>query len=198
MSIGGGDVPSPEALRAALRAITDPASGQDIVAAGLIEGIEVRDGLVQVALLTDRAHAAKMEPLRKAAEVLLARHPGVLSAAVVLTAQKPHARVQRSPAIMNVAVPLLQHSQWFGHLALSQTVCNLSSAKSERVWEKVSEVGSLMRSHSGSRGRDFCSMAIIQVRSAECGVRSIRTWRQLVPHSSLRNPHSIDLCFIRG
>ncbi|MEJ0088964.1 MAG: hypothetical protein WDM80_04315 [Limisphaerales bacterium] len=27
--------------------------------------------------------------------------------------------MQRSPAIMNVAVPLLQHSQWFGHLALS-------------------------------------------------------------------------------
>src|SRR6266849_4181611 len=38
------------------------------------------------------------------------------------TAQKPQARVQRSPAIMKVAVPLLQHSQWFGHLALSQTV----------------------------------------------------------------------------
>jgi ATP-binding protein involved in chromosome partitioning len=99
MSIAGGDAPSPEALRAALRAITDPASGQDIVAAGLIEGIEVRDGLVQVALLTDRAHAAKMEPVRKAAEVLLARQPGVLSAAVVLTAQKPaQAAPQAAPA----------------------------------------------------------------------------------------------------
>ena len=29
----------------------------------------------------------------------------------VATAQKPQARVQRSPAIINVAVPLLQHSQ---------------------------------------------------------------------------------------
>jgi len=99
MSIAGGDAPSPEALRAALRAITDPASGQDIVAAGLIDGIEVRDGLVQVALLTDRAHAAKMEPVRKAAEVLLARQPGVLSAAVVLTAQKPpQAAPQAAPS----------------------------------------------------------------------------------------------------
>jgi ATP-binding protein involved in chromosome partitioning len=89
MSIGGADAPSPETLRAALRAITDPASGLDIVAAGLIEGIEIRDGLVQVALLTDRAHAAKMEPVRKAAEVLLGRQPGVVNAAVVLTAQKP-------------------------------------------------------------------------------------------------------------
>jgi ATP-binding protein involved in chromosome partitioning len=99
MSIAGGDAPSPEALRAALRAITDPASGQDIVAAGLIDGIEVRDGLVQVALLTDRAHAAKMEPVRKAAEVLLSHQPGVLSAAVVLTAQKPsQAAPQAAPA----------------------------------------------------------------------------------------------------
>jgi len=99
MSIAGGDAPSPEALRAALRAITDPASGQDIVAAGLIDGIEVRDGLVQVALHTDRAHAAKMEPVRKAAEVLLARQPGVLSAAVVLTAQKPpQAAPQAAPS----------------------------------------------------------------------------------------------------
>jgi ATP-binding protein involved in chromosome partitioning len=108
MSIAGGDAPSPEALRAALRAITDPASGQDIVAAGLIEGIEVRDGLVQVALLTDRAHAAKMEPVRKAAEVLLARQPGVLSAAVVLTAQKP---AQAAPQ----AAPAAQHGGHAGH-----------------------------------------------------------------------------------
>jgi ATP-binding protein involved in chromosome partitioning len=86
MSMGEAGGPSPEALRAALRAITDPASGQDIVAAGLVEGIEVRGGLVQVSLLTDRAHAAKMEPVRKAAETLLARQPGVVNAAVVLTA----------------------------------------------------------------------------------------------------------------
>jgi ATP-binding protein involved in chromosome partitioning len=98
MSIAGGTVPSPEALRAALRAITDPASGQDIVAAGLIDGIEVRDGLVQVALLTDRAHAAKMEPVRKAAEVLLARQPGVVNASVVLTAQKPPQAAPTAPA----------------------------------------------------------------------------------------------------
>ena len=82
-------------MRAALRAITDPASGQDIVTAGLIDGIEVRDGLVQVALLTDRAHAAKMEPVRKAAEVLLARQPGVVNAAVVLTAHKAAPRRRR-------------------------------------------------------------------------------------------------------
>jgi ATP-binding protein involved in chromosome partitioning len=116
MNTAGGDAPSPEALRAALRAITDPASGQDIVAAGLIEGIEVRDGLVQVALLTDRAHAAKMEPVRKAAEVLLARQPGVLSAAVVLTAQKPaQAAPRAAPAAQHGGQAPHGHAQHGGH-----------------------------------------------------------------------------------
>ena len=81
-------IPTPEALREALRAVTDPASGRDIVAAGLIEGIEVRGSLVQVALLTDRAHAAAMEPVRVAVEAVLARQPGITNATAVLTAHK--------------------------------------------------------------------------------------------------------------
>jgi ATP-binding protein involved in chromosome partitioning len=80
---------SPDVLRAALRAIKDPASGRDIVTAGLVEGIEVRGGLVQATLLTDRAHAAAMEPVRRAAEALLMRQPGVTNATAILTAHKP-------------------------------------------------------------------------------------------------------------
>src|SRR5215510_1879665 len=71
----------------------------------------------------------------------------------VATAQNPQARVQRSPAIMNVAVPLLQHSQWFGQRALSQTVCRLSSSSNARVRAKLSDVGNRKRNHSGKRGR---------------------------------------------
>jgi ATP-binding protein involved in chromosome partitioning len=88
METGPGAAVSADSLRAALRAIKDPASGQDIVAAGLIEGIEVRGGLVQAALLTDRAHAAAMEPVRQQVEALLRRQPGVASATAVLTAHK--------------------------------------------------------------------------------------------------------------
>jgi ATP-binding protein involved in chromosome partitioning len=86
---------SPDALRAALRAIKDPVSGKDIVTAGLIEGIQVREGLVQVALLTDRAHADAMEPVRREAEALLARQPGVTNATAVLTAHKAPAQPSR-------------------------------------------------------------------------------------------------------
>src|SRR5437016_4339558 len=60
----------------------------------------------------------------------------------VVTAQNPHARVQRSPAIMNVAVPWLQHSQRFGHCALSQTVCNRRSEMSAFVEKKTGFDGS--------------------------------------------------------
>ncbi len=83
--------PTPDVLRDALRAIIDPASGKDIVTAGLIEGIEVRGSLAQVALLTDRAHAEAMEPIRRAVEALLARQPGITNATAVLTAHKPPA-----------------------------------------------------------------------------------------------------------
>ena len=85
-------------LRAALRAITDPASGKDIVTAGLIEGIELRGSLVQVALLTDRAHAAAMEPVRREVEALLGRQPGITNASAVLTAHKAPAAAPPPPA----------------------------------------------------------------------------------------------------
>jgi len=80
--------PTAEMLRAALRGVADPASGQDIVAAGLVEGVEIRGGLVQVSLLTTRERAAAMEPVRAAAERTLAGVAGVQNATVVLTAQR--------------------------------------------------------------------------------------------------------------
>jgi hypothetical protein len=72
----------------------------------------------------------------------------------VVTAQKRQARVHRSPPIMKVAVPLLQHSQWLGHLALSHTVCRFSSCNNDRVCANAGVVGRLPRSHAGSRGRE--------------------------------------------
>ena len=89
---------SSDALRAALRAVRDPASGQDIVTAGLLEGIEVRGGMVQATLLTDRAHAAAMEPVRREAEAVLMRQPGVTNATAILTAHKPPAPKPAQPA----------------------------------------------------------------------------------------------------
>ena len=80
--------PSTDALRDALRAIREPVSGRDIVSAGLVEAIQVREGLVQVTLLTDRERAAAMEPVRRAVEALMAGQPGVTNATAILTAHK--------------------------------------------------------------------------------------------------------------
>lgn len=91
-------IPSADSLRSALRAIKDPRSGQDIVAAGLLEGIHVRDGMVQASLLTDRAQAAAMEPVRRQVQEVLARQPGVRNATVVLTAHKGPAPIPPRPA----------------------------------------------------------------------------------------------------
>jgi hypothetical protein len=62
---------------------------------------------------------------------------------------------------MNVAVPFSQHSQWFGHLALSQTVFSFSSSSNPRVRANPSDVGNVMRSQSGRRGRGFNSVVVI-------------------------------------
>jgi ATP-binding protein involved in chromosome partitioning len=98
MTKESADMPAVPALREALRSITDPASGKDIVTAGLVDSIELRGSLVQVALLTDRAHAEAMEPVRRAAETLLSRQPGITNASAVLTAHRAPSRPAPPPA----------------------------------------------------------------------------------------------------
>jgi hypothetical protein len=53
---------------------------------------------------------------------------------------------------MKVAVPWLQHSQRFGHCALSQTVCNRKSEISALVEKKTGFDGSRTLIHGG-----FCA-----------------------------------------
>ncbi len=87
-----------EAIRAALRQVKDPATGQDVVAAGMVEAISERDGMVQFALAVPRERAREMEPLRQAAEKAAAGVPGVLSVTVVLTAHRAEAAAPAAPA----------------------------------------------------------------------------------------------------
>ena len=77
-----------DAVRAALRSVRDPATGQVVVDSGMLQGLAARDGLVQFALAVPRERASQMEPLRLAAEKAAAGVPGVLSATAVLTAHR--------------------------------------------------------------------------------------------------------------
>src|SRR6185437_714793 len=105
---------SSDALRTALRTIKDPASGQDIVTAGLVETIEVRGSMVHATLLTDRAHAQAMEPVSREAEAVLKRQPGVTNATAILTAHR--AAAAPSPSAPPAGRPSgQQHGHQHGH-----------------------------------------------------------------------------------
>ncbi|HEY4123379.1 MAG TPA: iron-sulfur cluster carrier protein ApbC [Rhizomicrobium sp.] len=78
----------------ALAQVIDPASGQDVVSAGLIQGLTLRDGNVGFAVEVPAARGPHAEPLRKASEEAVAKLPGVFSVTAVLTAhsEPPNAK----------------------------------------------------------------------------------------------------------
>jgi ATP-binding protein involved in chromosome partitioning len=73
----------------------------DRLGGAALEGVLVRDGLVQVTLGIDRARAGALETARRAAEGAIGRLPGVRNATVVLTAHRaapPPVEAPRSEA----------------------------------------------------------------------------------------------------
>lgn len=74
-----------EQILNALKAVKD--GDQDIVALGMVSGLQIKDGHVAFAIEVDPARGAEMEPLRKEAEKTVHALDGVLSATVVLTAE---------------------------------------------------------------------------------------------------------------
>jgi len=80
-----------------LKTIKDPATGKDIVGAGMIAGLQTKDGHVAFAIEVDPKNGARMEPLRKQAEKAVHGLKGVISATVVLTAERPAPGGQPAP-----------------------------------------------------------------------------------------------------
>ena len=83
----------------ALRCVADPDRGKDIVSLGMVQGLRVKDGHVAFALEVDPQRGPQLEPLRKQVETLVHKLPGVMTASVVLTAERPSpaAAPQRAP-----------------------------------------------------------------------------------------------------
>ncbi len=72
----------------ALNEIKDQESGKSVVELNMIQGLQIKDGHVVFSIEVDPADAEAMEPLRKACEEIVFDLPGVLSATVVLTAER--------------------------------------------------------------------------------------------------------------
>ena len=93
-----------ELILDALKAVKDPDSGQDVVSAGMVSGLVIKDGNVAFALEVDPQRGPDLEPLRKEAEKTVHAMDGVLSVSVVLTAEtqaqpqaQPHAAHEGHP-----------------------------------------------------------------------------------------------------
>jgi ATP-binding protein involved in chromosome partitioning len=86
-----------ERILTALRQVRDPERGGDIVSLGMVSGIQIREGHVGFAIEVEPERGPRLEPLRKAAEQAVAELDGVLSASVVLTAEKRAARPAAPP-----------------------------------------------------------------------------------------------------
>jgi len=72
----------------ALENVKDPVSGESIVQAGLVRGLQMKDGHVAFTIEVNPEQGPKMEPLRKEAEKIVHALNGVLTVTVVLTAEK--------------------------------------------------------------------------------------------------------------
>jgi ATP-binding protein involved in chromosome partitioning len=127
-----------EAVLAALADIMDPDRKASIVELDMVQGLVVRDGHVAFTLEVDAARGPALEPLRRAAEDVVRRLPGVLSVTAVLTAERaggaPNARPQQ-PAPRAEAKPLAPGVRAFvavasgkGGVGKSTTAVNLALA----------------------------------------------------------------------
>ncbi len=76
---------SEEQILKALSAVMD--GGEDIVSKGMVQGLQIQDGHVVMAVVVPPQVGADAEPIRKEAEKVVHGLDGVLSATVVLTAE---------------------------------------------------------------------------------------------------------------
>jgi ATP-binding protein involved in chromosome partitioning len=78
-----------EQILEALKAVTDPDRGGNIVDLNMVQGLTVNDGKVSFAIEVDPARGPELEGLRQAAEDAAKSVPDVKAVAAILTAERP-------------------------------------------------------------------------------------------------------------
>ena len=104
---------SESAVRRVLETVIDPATGKNVVAAGMVGGVATRAGHVAITLDVDPAQGASLEPLRQACEQAVRAMPGVLSATAVMTSERAAPAAPSAP----LAAPGRPHAHNHGPAA---------------------------------------------------------------------------------
>jgi ATP-binding protein involved in chromosome partitioning len=81
----------------ALQRVKGPDLDGNIVELGLVSDIVIKDGRAYFSITIPAARAAELEPMRKAAETVVAQVPGITTVTAVWTAQSSGARVAAPP-----------------------------------------------------------------------------------------------------